>query len=75
MRKVTLEFPVVGYAEVQIEVEDDLSDDDVLDLVRNDELEVVYDGHSHAEILTPLLDLREYQTLSNYVPFVLGVVD
>lgn len=74
MKEVMIEFPLVGYAEVTIEVEDDMSPEDILDAIRNDEIEILYDGHSHVGALTPLLDIRDARNFEDY-PHEIGVIE
>lgn len=74
MRKVTVEFPVVGYAEVVIEVDDDTNMDELLEDIRAGDVEVLYDGHSHCETLTPLYHIDDADNLVD-LPFEIAVID
>ncbi len=73
MKKMTIEFPVVGYAELVIEVEDDLTSEDVLEMIRDGDIEPRYNGHAHSETLIPLFDMYEAKNLD--IPQEIAVVN
>jgi len=64
MKRVTVDFPVVSWGSVQIEVEDHLDEATIRDLIEDDEIEIVFD---------PLKDLQSPpQPLLSLYDFVRG---
>lgn len=59
MRKVTVDYPVVGWGSTVIEVEDHLTNEQVLDLIAHDEIDVPWNRDFIMSVF-PVSDLTEY---------------
>jgi hypothetical protein len=40
MKTINIDFPVIGWGSLSIEVEDDLTSDEILDMIKNDEIDI-----------------------------------
>jgi hypothetical protein len=66
MKTVTVDFPVISWATQKIEVEDNLSPEEVQELIEEGSLEIAWDGK--LQFSMPVFDIRQLPTDIGEVP-------
>jgi hypothetical protein len=59
MKYATVDYPVLSWASARIEIPDDWDEDDVIDAIRNDEIDIIVDPAEVKDNMYLVLSIRD----------------